>query len=166
MAGQEHSDSGTIRRTASDAPAPYANDVAHISLFLFAEPSRTRLFNAIAKGGFDIVLDAASQMEDELCIRDKRFGTTVVWVDTKRGYLPKRMRLPGRNNVEIEYAEFDRVGSAPCRWTCTALSKDEKPVRIWTAAVHKWEQKADAIEGRFDFEFPKGTKVMNLDTNE
>lgn len=166
IAGLEPSDLGTIQRAEADAPVPYANDVAHISLFLFVKPSRTRLFNSIAKGGYEMDSDAALQAEDELCIRDKRFGTTIVWVDTKRGYLPKRMRLPGRMHVEIEYDEFEGVGAAPHRWTCTKLSEDEKPIRIWTAAVHKWENKADAIEGRFDFQFPKGTKVTTLNANE
>jgi hypothetical protein len=166
IAGPEPSDLGTIQRAEAVALVPYANDVAHISLFLFVSPSRTRLFNSIATGGYEMAPDAASQAEHELCIRDKRFGTTIVWVDTKRGYRPKRMRLPGRMHVEIEYDEFEGVGAVPHRWTCTKLSEDEKPVRIWMAAVHKWENEADAIEGRFDFQFPKGTKVTNLSANE
>lgn len=121
------------------------------------------------KPGGLVLTDARGVVEGRSCLV-LRHGDNVVWVDPERDYIPVRFFQYRRGavywSVEINYRTDDQLGWVLSGWKDTRLSVKGTIDDAVTATVTKAAINTSISDDTFEVDYPDGTEVSNLLTDE
>ena len=157
---------GQTTRKIKGIGLPY-DDTSTLPVFLFARPSWIMMGKSIANGDFEEwPHDPNLPSDGHPALVDKKWHNIVIYFDETQDYVPVKFCGQPNTTIDIEYALDKKLGRAPSKWIVTDLSDTGQPIRIWSATVDRWETDVEQVNQFMSYQFPPGTRVLDLDTGK